>query len=483
MISVYLENKASAEQIRYVLRAWAPMIGITWQETDLPQAPEGEALIYYGRTDLGINGLWIQANADENVLPSLIQPRKMRRTNDDPTFPEELWVDFLSTISIEGKPLYRIQENERGVILHNEQRVMVAFDMFALIFALLTRRNELDTPQRDRFGRFQRSFSRLDPALYEYPIVDRYASLLRRLLQLLNPAIQFEPRWPAGYPFAVALSHDVDRIQTWTLHKARRALRSSHARERNLFSRVRLLLGSLMQPENWLGNFGYISELEHRYDAASTFFMVAKSRHKLDPRYRLNSWRMSRAIRLLRHKGWSIQLHGSIPSAKDEAFLHHERSLLQQATGSSVMGIRQHYLCFEEETAAHWQHVGLVYDSTLGFSYDSGYRCGTSFPFRLHDGKKELSVLEIPLILMDTVLFLESKQFLSAEQAWTVIERHLEETRANQGLLTLNWHNSDLHPRDLYGYSQLYERILDWSRRHNGWLTSLDDVYRWWLKK
>ena len=124
----------------------------------------------------------------------------------------------------------------------------------------------------------------------------------------------------------------------------------------------------------------------------------------------------------------------------------------------------------------------MKYDSTLGFSYHTGYRCGTSFPFLLHDGAQELPIYEIPLVLMDTVLFLESKQFLSAAGAWKVIEQHLEETKRNAGLLTINWHNSDLHPYDVYGYSQLYIKILKWTQENNGWLASTDAVYNWWAK-
>ncbi len=240
---------------------------------------------------------------------------------------------------------------------------------------------------------------------------------------------------------------------------------------------------SLTFPENWLGNFNFISQLEKKFDAASTFFLVSKHRHNLDPNYKLGSHRMLVGISLLKSRGCSLGLHGTIPSATAPGYLAAEQNQLEYFNEAHVLGGRQHYLCFTENTPKMWQEAELKYDSTLGFSYDTGYRCGTSLPFYLHNGANELPVLEIPLILMDTVLFLESKQFLSAAQAWKVIEQHLEETRRNGSLLTLNWHNSDLHPYDVYGYSQLYVRILKWAQEHGGWLASTDQVYKWWSSK
>lgn len=474
-----------SEAARYVFRTLGAMIGVEWRETNVPEAA-GNVLVYYGseppRTARPL--IFIpQANASLAAKIAGSDVIRLECCGQDLRLPSENYAFFMMPTPLLDQPLYCDAVSSQPVISRYENRIHFGFDLIALCYYFLTLQNEAQAEKRDGFGRFQRSFSPLGEAIYDYPVVDRYATLLRLLLKMISPALSLQPLWPENRPFALALSHDVDRIQTWTFRKARRALRSFRSTNTGLLRRTAQLTRSLLQPENWLGNFSFITELEQSYGAGSTVFMVSRSRHKLDPSYRLNSWRIRRAVRLINRQGRRIQLHGSIPSAKSEAFLSEERRLLQHAVGQPVTGGRQHYLCFDQETPGGWLEAGLLYDSTLGFSYNTGYRCGTSFPFHLHDGKKELPILEIPLILMDTVLFLESKRHLSAEQAWKVIERHLQETRSNHGLLTLNWHNSDLHPHDLHGYSQLYERILDWTRRENGWPASLDEVYEWWTKK
>ncbi len=482
MIGFFIENKQFSAAA-YTLRALGRMIGVDLVEVnDARDAGALTALIVYGRRipesipETLPTLLMAQDDYDRSKSLTAADVREIESLND-----EAPSLRYLFACDVEPLPvaLYRDIASGKTMISRRANRVHIAADVPATCFYFLSLENERRTPQRDRFQRFQRNFSPLGEEAYEYPIVDRYAALLRRLLADLAPG-EVRSLWPRDTSFAVALSHDVDRIRTWTFRKARRALRGKGRGD--ICRRATGLLRSIAYPENWRGNFDFISRLENKYNAASTFFMVSAHRCKLDPAYKLSSPRLRRGMARARERGCSFGLHGTIDSAARAGLLAGERDELQRYAGE-VRGGRQHYLRFTDETPQRWLEAGLRYDSTLGFASHTGWRCGASLPFYVHDGKKELPIVEIPLILMDTVLFLESKQSLSAAKAWRVIEQHLQETKQNNGLLTINWHNSDLHPYDVHGYSQLYERILQWTQENGGWLASVDAVYDWWIRK
>ena len=487
MIGFYIQQKDEfLDRARYTWRTLSRMMGVDSVDIESLDALNGiSALVIYGDN--------IAASLPQE-MPVILIARSDYRKSDSLTaldvrsiismqhrHPKEIIALFESALAPLSKPLYCDEKSKTVMISRSSNRVHVAEDVPATCFYFLSMENERRTQERDLFNRFQRNFSPLGEKIYEHPVIDRYASLLKSLLQELIGSEPFKPIWPNEKKFAVALTHDVDRIRTWTFHKARRALKGQS--NKNLFKRLTGLVRSIFFPENWLGNFNFITRLEQKFGASSTFFFVSKHRHRLDPTYKLSSQRLQQGLRIIKERGCDVGIHGTIPSAAGGGLLGVEKVSLQNFVGKDIVGGRQHYLCFSAETPVRWTEAGLKYDSTLGFSYDAGYRCGTSFPFFLCDGDKESPILELPLILMDTVMFLESKQHLSAEQAWHVIEKHLQETKNNSALLTINWHNSDLHPYDVYGYSQLYLRILQWAQEQGGWLASTDQIYEWWAAK
>jgi hypothetical protein len=488
MIGYHLQHKNDfAEKASYVFQQIAKMIGLDFiyidEISDIPESIDG--LIIYGpavpkKSELPTiyiaqsDYIQVAALSHQDIgtlMPKhkkFVQPARYLLSKEIPHLPTLLFVD---------------QQTGQVLLSIDNQRAHCAVDIVATIFYCLSLENERRATDRDHFHRFQRDYSPMGEEFYDYPLVDRYAAMLRQLLKMLIPNHAFKSIWPDKKEFAVALSHDVDRIPTWTVRKSKRALRAAHSPYKNPISRWFRLAQSLTFPENWLGNFNFISRLEQQYDAASTFFFVSQHRHELDPTYKLTSPIIRQGIETLQKRNCDIGLHGSIPSATTNGFLELEKEDIEFFINDDVNGGRQHYLCFTEETLQYWQNARLKYDSTLGFSQHTGYRCGTSFPFQLHNGKAKLPIMEIPLILMDTVLFLESKQFLSARDAWVIIEQTLQETKQNNGLLTINWHNSDLHAYDVYGYSQLYISILKWTQQNSGWLASPDQVYEWWQSK
>ena len=492
MIGYVLATKSGfLPSARYVFNTISKMMGLPMVELSATQLQSKEcrlALVYGNEPGLSIpesipflHIAHVDYDTQKGIVfsgPEIISTGVLKNA------PDRNIALFSSDLPALSTRLYNYDDQKPAITLSN-RKIHCRVDIIATCFYFLTLENERRTGERDQFGRFHHDYNPVNVELYDYPVVDRYVTLIRTLIELLCPDCikRRQSRWPQEHSFCVALSHDVDRIRTFTLRKVRRQLKPALAPPGRLAKTICNLGFGVLNWQNWSGNFNHITQLERRFNANSTFFFVAKRRHKLDPNYKLTSRRLLRGKERIQHAECAIGLHGSIPAARNQEFLSEERAVLENWSGHDVVGCRQHYLTFNEDiTWLAQQAAHFCYDSTVGFSSYTGYRCGTSFPFQPFDATtgKILDILEIPLILMDTVLFLESKQHMSADNAWPAIQKILNETLRHGSCLTVNWHNSDLYENDFSGFSELYEKILAWTAEHNGWLCSPDDVYEWW---
>ncbi len=505
-IAVVLECPEDfVRKARWTLQNLFRMIGLPYRELQADEtASDYPVILFYGERlpqALKVRDqsfLLHLIPADFNSSLARLSSQDVQKMEKNASAPEnypavELFYLFSAPRKLSGSPLYENPLRGETVISRDSRKITLRADLVASAFYLLSLLNEQRANERDEFGRFHRRFSPIGETIYQQPVVDWYVRLLSQLLRDAARARGIElvlpPRWPEGKTFALVLSHDVDRLPSWTISKVKRAWRN--AKKANLFDAFRAggkLAASLLHPGNWSGNFRYITRLEAKYRARSTFFFAAPTDHRqpLDPRYSLRNTKIQRGFRQIARKGGFIGLHGSLSSATDARLLRVEKAFLESQTGQTIRGNRQHYLRFQgEETLDALTRASFAYDATLGFASESGYRCGTSLPFQPFSHRREAAfpIWEAPLILMETVLLLESKLALTADEAWPMIEQHLQTARQLGGCLTLNWHNNSVHPGDLTGYTRLYETILQWGEQHGAWITSLDELINWWGDK
>ncbi|MDZ7724809.1 MAG: polysaccharide deacetylase family protein [candidate division KSB1 bacterium] len=470
----------------YVLRQLSRMTGLVFANGAGGDRDGVRAELFYGKMPDSSGKRRLCIGAVPEYLPDNANVRRAVADGSAPqNLPRRILYLFTGDMPSFEEILY-LDADRQPLVSHSEQTVSCTCDLIATCFYMLNLEQENRTATRDEHGRFQREFTR-ESSLYDMPVVDRIVRLIEILLVApkVPGIVPYPAIWPDHKPFAVALSHDVDRIRTWTLRKARRAI-APVLKSRGLSAvlpAAGYLLRSMARPENWAGNFKTITRMESQYGAASTFFFVQQRRSSIDPGYSLTSGRLQRGISALDKAGAAIGLHGTSGAYRNAEKLQHEKSGLERVIGKTVNGCRQHYLTFD--SGMTWrilQDAGFSYDSTVGFSNAPGYRCGTGFPYHPWDPdtQQEMSLIEIPLVLMDTVLFLESKQGLSAANSHQVVFDLLEETRINRACLTVNWHNSDLFADDWSGFSELYSTILEWTAEHNGWLCTLDELHDWW---
>jgi len=482
---------------RYVLQTLFRPLGMELFEIDPAEAQNSHfpLIVYYGNdfqkrfaSEVVIRiGAARYYHSSAAVVPPSLKWLTKHASASLPNIPQKLYALYNSSQVVEGTPLYYESDSNTVAIGFLRKEVQIAVDVIATAFYLLTLENERQTNRRDVYGRFQKEFSPLPTQIYDFPIIDAYIYLFKKIVQQLVPpqggSVTGTTYWPHKAPFAVALSHDVDRLQSWTLAKIQRAFWRG-VPESSFLKRWIRILSSVLNPHNWSGNFPFICQLEAQYGATSTYFFMAQKRVPKDPRYSLKETRLRRGLQTLANYHVAVELHGSFNSYVQKLFLRGEKRALEEQTNQPVIGIRQHYLRFDlNRTFSCQELAGFQFDSTLGFDTAPGYRAGTSLPFYPFDldVQKPRNLLEIPLILMDTVLWLENNLYLDISAAWEVVEELLHTTKNLGGLLTINWHNNNIHPQDVTGFTQLYEKILQWSKENGGWVTSLNKVYQWWV--
>ncbi len=407
--------------------------------------------------------------------------------------PEKWEGEGWEVVTIDEVPVLYVGEKPERLYYENEQ-IVLGFDILSPFFFLLSRYEEYANPRRDEFGRFRArdsALSRLN--LLETPVLNIYSNLLREVFDKCGlPA--GEPLWPKGKRFAVALSHDVD-IPRKTIPGSLRIFFNQLLGNRELegagaFSQlgsvVDLLREKLRGGENPYWNFSKWTQLENGYGFKSCFYLFCQKRGEAkDPKYDLRTDRSLReAVKKFLLSGFEVGLHGSFKSAKEISTLKEEKSLLEGLFDVDEVGIRLHYL--KIEVASSWriqEEAGLVYDTTLGYPDEVGFRCGLAFPFRPYDLEREkrLNILELPLSIMDGAVFGKGRK--DEGEVLSRCLQLLERVERGKGLAVILWHQRSWYERDFPGWRWVYEQILSYLSEKEAWVTSPGEIAKWWKKR
>lgn len=267
--------------------------------------------------------------------------------------------------------------------------------------------------------------------------------------------------WPDAKKLAVCLTHDMDKCKETRRHILK---------IRNRFSRgtlVRSILG-LINPYN---NIERMIALEDSLGFRSTFFVMTTT-------YDLHKLRLT--LHKLEGGLWEIGLHGDLDSNEKLEPLKAQTKDLQSFLKTKVRGVRQHYLRFSyPETWQIEDEAGYVYDSTVGFRDETGFRVGTSFPY--HPPARDwsrLSILELPLILMDTTLWGYKK--MTEQEGLETFRQLLSTVEKANGLFTILWHQCALLMRGGRIYSQILRELKS---KEDAFITNAIKIAEWWQRR
>lgn len=379
-------------------------------------------------------------------------------------------------------------ENAGGSLIYHDKRGEVicwriGYDLFAEVRSLLT----VGQPVANA----------------AIPTLEVHIALLRDLIIESGIALLEIPPVPDGYQLIACLTHDVDhpsiRHHGWdhtTLGFLCRAVFGSLG---NVF-RGRVGLGglisnwkaALMLPfvqsgvakDIWSG-FGnqYLSIEGNR---PSTFFVIPfagrpgkahNKRHQDRRAAKYGASDIANTLRQLAASNREIGLHG-IDAWVDSTAGAAELAEIRSVTTAKAIGVRMHWLYFDQNSPRVLEDAGAAYDSTVGYNETVGYRAGTTQVFRPL-GCSHL--LELPLHAMDTALFYPSYLDLSPAEAQTTLEAMIATTYRYGGCLTTNWHDRSIAPERQWGGTYRY-LVTELSERA-AWFATAGDTAKWFAKR
>ena len=334
------------------------------------------------------------------------------------------------------------------------------------------------------------------------PSVDVHIEMLRGWMIEAGIAFAEIPPIPAGYPFAVCLTHDVDFIgirqhkldhTMWGfLYRAtvgtlrnywRRRIALRHVLQ-SLQSVVSLPLVHLGLARDFWLPFEWYLRIEK--NLPSTYFLIPFKRRAGEKVATAHPQRRACAYdiddirewssRLLK-EGCEIGVHG-IDAWHNVELGRQELARIQAVTADSNVGIRMHWLLHDDDTCRVLEAAGYSYDSTAGYNETPGYRNGTSQVFRPFGCQK---LLELPMHIQDGAMFFPQRMNLPDSAAWSLCESFISNAIRFGGVLTLLWHDRSHAPERFWG--EFYVRLVQRLQSFNPWFGTASQVVEWFRKR
>lgn len=331
-----------------------------------------------------------------------------------------------------------------------------------LLWDIYTRSEEYESEFRDSYGRFPACMS--NNANIFKPLVSEF---------LFDSGLKAV--YPGNKTFAVNLTHDIDIVNYSGLKIPYEA---AMALSRGKIGRTgRVLLNKFSRTLNPIWNFDRILKLERQFEARSSFYFLALEKGETDFNFRPDQ--VKDVFKDLIDAGCEVGLHGGHQAYNNPDVLKREKERLEKAVGKEITGYRSHYLRFEVPTT--WEilsDAGFQYDTTFGFADCVGFRNGMCHPYKPFNRTTEklIDILEIPLIIMDCTFDFYMR--FDLEQAWKLTCRLIDRVAELHGVMTILWHNTYF----LDEQYDFYKKILSYCSEKNAWMTSGDEIHRWWTE-
>ncbi len=362
-------------------------------------------------------------------------------------------------------------------------------DFIAATFFFLSQHEEWSISKRDEFDRFPAKESLLGKLnALDRPVVAEYAAVLKHIARKLGYQITDSPRYRECYA-AMAMTHDIDYMRKFTP-----GLLYRESVKHLLLNQVNLTLPkrikrfvefvSYADPKRdpYKHSLREIIRAEKRMNVRATFFFKSGGTDKRDTRYSLAQPFVRSSLTELQSEGHCLGLHPSFRSYDNPTMMDREKERLNQAVGSPITGVRQHYLR-HKYPVTHRLHsaCGFMFDSTLGFAEKEGFRTGTCHPYLPFDlGTMEvIPVWQFPLTVMDGTLAFY--QHLSSATSFERILVLMETVRRHCGVFVPLFHNTISDSHDFPGWQKTFEDTLHASITGKLYCGTLPEVHSAWL--
>jgi hypothetical protein len=373
-------------------------------------------------------------------------------------------------------PLITSQGEDKSVpfaiLSSDSQEIRVGGDLPGTAFFWLSRIEEYLRPECDRHGRFPGALSlAYRTGLLQRPVVNHMAAFVIRAIQILAPHTPIREG-----QYKVVMTHDVDRPFSTIGRRVRklpRIIASDLLKRRSPILAFRRIIGAIAgiggstryDPNN---TFLFLMDMAEKWGVECHFYFIFGTRHEvIAEHYDPSNPLILEIIRQAAARGHRIGLHPSYETWRDPVLLREEVDRMfeivrQEGIEQDHWGGRQHILRWDPaETWAHWDMLGLDYDSTMHYAGLPGFRTGCCSEHSVFDIKtrRSLNIRQRPLMAMD-VSFTNYLNY-GHKETLTSIEEMANNVRAVNGTLILLWHQDSLvRPADKKFYNQLLEKLV-----------------------
>lgn len=355
----------------------------------------------------------------------------------------------------------------------------IGYDLFAEIAELLTNGQPADFAQ--------------------FPTLEIHIALLREMIVESGAELIEIPPVPQGYGCIACLTHDIDhpaiKNHKWDATAFGFLYRATVGSIAQYFSgriTFQLLLKSwraaLKLPLVYAGLAGdFWSGFEKRYSRcepsrATTYFAIpfrdyaGKEMNGSAPRRRASRYAASEikdALQRISADGCEVGLHG-IDAWHDEDSAQRELNEIRRLVDGNEVGVRMHWLFFDEKSPTILEDAGASYDSTIGYRQTVGFRSGTSQAYKPIEAKR---LLELPLNVMDTALFYPAYLGCSQRDAESYVRPIIESVVEFGGCLTVNWHDRSLAAER--NWESSYLGLVNDLTKRNAWFATGGQAAAW----
>jgi hypothetical protein len=267
--------------------------------------------------------------------------------------------------------------------------------------------------------------------------------------------------------FAICLSHDIDRTGDSKLYRlityTFQALKQKRPK----------LIWNAFFGRNFDSNFEYILQRENEYNSKATWFILTRYGLRKNADYTLNDKEFKNAKLLIEQNNHEIGIHIPYMNISTNDLTKETEKLSED--DKLRMGLRMHHLRGDyPDITKIFSESKFWYDSTFGFNWVSGYRFGTSIPFKpiFQSPMKEeiIDIYEVPLNIMDI-------QVNNVDDFRKKITRLFKILSIVHGVCVINWHNNRFNTTK-YGHiwKESFDIILEEGQKHGAWLCSISEL-------
>ncbi len=347
--------------------------------------------------------------------------------------------------------------------------VSLGIDIFGSSFFMLTRLEEYIVNDRDVQDRFPVEASIAYKAGFlERPIVNEYVEILWCLLKKIEPSLVRK-----NQKYKVLPTHDIDKpfdMMFETPLQISRHFVGDILYRKSVYAmlkRVRDVYQLNFNKKKYISRktetYDFIDAISSKHNLKDIFFFMNSKKSWYDGNYTIDEPHVLCIISKLVSKGHHIGLHPSFDSYMDVDEIKKEVALMNDVFTNNklplLVGARQHYLKWKNpDTWQHYEDAGIPFDSSMTYAGHVGFRCGVCYPFPVFnlETRKELKLIEHPLIVMDGTLY--EYMGLSHDEALPVIKKLADECKKYNGEFVILWHNTML---DCKNERDFYSKMLD----------------------